>query len=74
MQIRHANTTTESRDAEGRVFKTVNTYNLGHWEQWKIQEAIALLPAEDRVHLEHLAHILGSCPQTEITITATYEI
>lgn len=74
MQIRHANQTTESRDADGRVFKTVNTYNLGHWEQWKIQEAIGLLPADVRVHLEHLAHILGSCQDTEITITATYEI
>lgn len=81
IQVRHANTTTETRDADGRVTETAKTFNLGHWEMWKIQQGLELLPTspdtdDDEKAAQHMAYfawLIGSCQDVEITITAKYE-
>ncbi len=70
---RPANITTEERDANGRVFKTVKTFNLGSWEIMKVQEGLDNLEETDREKMAYLEWVLGSCENVEITITATYE-
>lgn len=74
IQVRHANTTTETRDAEGHVIKTVRTFNLGVWEISKVQEGLDNLEPEARAHMAYLEWLLGSCENVEITITATHEV
>lgn len=82
IKVRPANLTTEERDADGTVTKTVKTFNLGRWEMWKIQQGIekfgpniSRTEDEDEAneHMAFFAWLIGSCPDVQITITATYE-
>lgn len=74
MQIRHANEVHTVNDADGRQVSQTKTFKLGHWEMWKLQEAIDLLPEDDKVHMEYFAHVIGSCENVSVTIEAKYEI
>ena len=75
---RPANTTIETRDAEGHVIKTVKEFNLGHAEIMLIQEGLDNLDEggeyDKRAAMAYLEWVLGSCADVEITIRATYEV
>lgn len=70
---RPANTTTEERDHEGHITKSVKTFRLGAWEIMKVQEGLDNLEPGDRERMAYLEWLLGACENIEVTITATYE-
>ncbi len=73
IEKRHANEVHISQDEEGHEVSRVETFRLGSWEMWKVQQGLEKLTGDAKDHMAYFAHLLGSCDQVEITITAKWQ-